>query len=96
MTFDFAEIQTGSDYRQSHDMRLAGILDQMPADAPTSAVWQAFTQECVTRISDYKSRPHLIRFWFSSSRTMQELALAEPEMFLDVVNHFQAKIEELT
>lgn len=96
MIIDFAEIQTGGDYRQTHDTRLAGILDQLPENAPASAIWQAFAAECTERITAYKSYPHLIRFWFSSSRTMQELASAEPEMFLDVVNHFQAKIEELT
>lgn len=96
MTFDFNEISTGNDYRQARDMRLAGILDQMPEGADSSAVWQAFTAECTARIADYRSYTHLIRYWFAASNTLQQLAVAEPEMFLDVVNHLQAKIEELT
>ncbi|MGB1266174.1 MAG: hypothetical protein ACPG6L_10650 [Nereida ignava] len=97
MSFNFNEISTGGgDYRQLHDTRLSAILDQLPDGTPESAVWQAFTAECAERITNYKSYAHLIRYWFSASRTMQELAVAEPEMFLDVVNHFQAKIEELT
>lgn len=96
--FDFDQLSTGSTdaYQQDHDSRLFGILDQFPEGTRSSEIWQAWAEECAGRISNYKSYAHLVRFWFGAGYTMSHLAQEEPEMFLDVFNHMQERLEALT
>lgn len=93
---DFAQIDTGTSYQPQDDMRLAYIRDAFPDGVQEAVIWQAFTAEFCNKLSNYKSRPHLLRYWFGATVTLREIAEQEPEMFLDIVNHFQERLDALT
>ena len=73
-----------------------GIRDQLGSHASMSEQHYAIAGAMIKKIDGYKSVKFLVRFWFSQAGPLAEIGDHDPILLMDLVNHFSAKLDELT
>lgn len=89
---DFSQLNMNTAPEAKTD-RFDHIRDALRADAPESEVHQAFAAEYIAKLDTYVSRTHLIKSWFGNTQALREIAEANPEIFHDILNHFEAAFD---
>ena len=93
---DFDSINMDTSTEQATVWAFDHIRDALPDGAPDWKVHQAFAAEYNAKLDTYVSRTHLIRSWFGNTSALREIAEVNPEIFLDILHHFEAALERCT
>ena len=92
---DLSQLNLDTSTHQPTD-RFDHIRDALRADAPEWEVHQAFAAEYTAKLSTYVSRTHLVKSWFGNTSALREIADANPEIYLDIVNYYAAALDRCT
>ena len=94
---NLADIDTGTPGAlPAHTALTDAIRDALPPGHSEQEFQQAFAEHVSGKIEDYKQASWLVRFWFGQTSALRALADHDPVLFLDLVNTFGAKLDELT